>query len=101
VDIGFNLLRQCHPESFCDSLKSKYKLKSFVHFNQTMQYKYLLVVDGNSWPNRLQTYLESNSVVLYNGIFVDWNIGLIQPWVHYVPVRIDLSDLEERLEWLK
>lgn len=29
----------------------------------------------------------------------DWFFDLMIPWVHYIPVRWDLSDLEERYHW--
>jgi hypothetical protein len=29
----------------------------------------------------------------------DYIFDQIQPWVHYVPVREDLEDLMEKLEW--
>ncbi|KAI8611735.1 hypothetical protein BC830DRAFT_1139896 [Chytriomyces sp. MP71] len=25
----------------------------------------------------------------------------LEPWVHYVPVEVDLSDLDERIQWLR
>ncbi|KAI8609582.1 lipopolysaccharide-modifying protein [Chytriomyces sp. MP71] len=46
------------------------------------------------------TGLQTNSVVLYNGIFTDFYTAQLKPMVHYVPFRLDYSDLEERLEWL-
>jgi ABC-type nitrate/sulfonate/bicarbonate transport system substrate-binding protein len=29
----------------------------------------------------------------------DWFHQFIEPWVHYIPVATDLSDLEERWRW--
>ena len=26
---------------------------------------------------------------------------LLQPWVHYIPVKADLSDLVERIHWAR
>ncbi|KAI9353909.1 lipopolysaccharide-modifying protein [Obelidium mucronatum] len=74
--------------------------KPKVSFKDSMQFKYLVVVDGNSWPSRLQEYLQTNSVVLYTGIFIDWYSWMLVPWIHYVPVRLDFSDMDERIEWL-
>ncbi|KAI8609688.1 glycosyl transferase family 90-domain-containing protein [Chytriomyces sp. MP71] len=78
-----------------------YSSKSFVPFTKTMEFRYLLVVDGNSWPDRLQRYLASNSVVLYAGIFIDYFMWKLEPWVHYIPVSVDFSDLDKRLKWLE
>ncbi|ORY41690.1 hypothetical protein BCR33DRAFT_337959 [Rhizoclosmatium globosum] len=61
VDIGFSGVIQCNEKGVtgneCEKLRQTYPLKSKVGFKQTKQYKYLMVVDGNAWPNRLQTYL--------------------------------------------
>ncbi|KAI8612769.1 glycosyl transferase family 90-domain-containing protein [Chytriomyces sp. MP71] len=100
VDVGFHAVIQCE-ENACNEMKEKYSVKQKVPLEKTMEFKYLLVVDGNTWPNRLQSYLETNSVLLYNGIFIDWYSFQLRPWIHFVPVRVDLADLEERLEWLQ
>ncbi len=31
--------------------------------------------------------------------FYDWTLNRMQPWVHYVPVARDLSDVQEKIEW--
>ncbi|KAJ3384860.1 hypothetical protein HDU84_002612 [Entophlyctis sp. JEL0112] len=99
VDIGFGKIIQCN-EPTCTDIKNEYGVKSLVSFEETQQFKYLIVVDGNGWPNRMQRYLETNSVILYNGIFWDWYLWRLEPMVHYVPVALDYSDLEEKVEWL-
>ena len=71
---------------------------------ETMQtYRYLLYVDGNSGADRLAAYLASGSVVL----IVEPRAPPVQllqhltPWVHYVPIRWDLEDLEARIDWCR
>ncbi|KAI8618078.1 glycosyl transferase family 90-domain-containing protein [Chytriomyces sp. MP71] len=99
VDVGFHAIIQCDVGG-CKELQDRFGVKKSVTFEKTKEFKYLLVVDGNSWPNRLQSYLETNSVILYNGIFNDWFNGQLKPWIHYVPVRLDLADLDDALQWL-
>ncbi|KAI8613300.1 glycosyl transferase family 90-domain-containing protein [Chytriomyces sp. MP71] len=99
VDIGLSNIVQSDQETEA-TIMQEYGLKKFVTSQKTMDFKYLLVLDGNGWPSRLQSYLHSNSVILYNGIFRDFFNWQLEPFVHYVPVRLDLSDLEERLQWL-
>ncbi|KAJ3071764.1 capsule-associated protein CAP1 [Podochytrium sp. JEL0797] len=83
------------------AIREEYGVKGEVNFEQTKHFKYLLVVDGFTWPARLQLYLQTNSVILYNGIFTDFFNRQLIPFVHYVPFKLDYSDLEERLEWLQ
>ncbi|KAI9352705.1 glycosyl transferase family 90-domain-containing protein [Obelidium mucronatum] len=100
VDIGLNKVVQA-DEVTAKELERKYTLKAFVPFNQTVEFKYLLVVDGNTWPARLSQYLETNSIVLLSTAVTDWFMWMLVPFVHYVPVAVDLSDLEDRLRWLR
>tara|TARA_B110000285_G_C14615769_1_gene376894 strand:- start:64 stop:231 length:168 start_codon:yes stop_codon:yes gene_type:complete len=44
----------------------------------------------------------SGSVALkVDSDFGQWFYGAIKPYKHYVPVKNDLSDLVEQVEWLK
>ncbi|KAJ3226002.1 capsule-associated protein CAP1 [Chytriomyces hyalinus] len=99
VDIGFSGIVQSDEYTKKEILQ-QYGLKGSVSFKQTQRFKYLLVLDGNTWPSRLQQYLQTNSVILYNGIFTDFYNWKLVPMVHYVPVKLDYSDLEEKLDWL-
>ncbi|KAJ3021065.1 UNVERIFIED_CONTAM: capsule-associated protein CAP1 [Siphonaria sp. JEL0065] len=99
VDVGFNSMQQSDT-IVSNSVREKYGFKKGLSFDETKKFKYLLVLDGNTWPSRLQSYLQTNSVILYNGIFTDFFNWKLIPMVHYVPFRLDYSDLEEKLEWL-
>eukprot|EP00475_Leptophrys_vorax_P037265 TRINITY_DN639_c0_g1_i1.p2 TRINITY_DN639_c0_g1~~TRINITY_DN639_c0_g1_i1.p2 ORF type:complete len:448 (-),score=100.13 TRINITY_DN639_c0_g1_i1:132-1475(-) len=73
-----------------------------IDSGQWPEWKYLVVVDGNSNPDRFPFFLATGSVVLrqeWVGLEV-FEHGLV-PWVHYIPVLRDLSDLMEKIEWAK
>ena len=62
-----------------------------------MKYKYLISIDGNTaaWQ-RPNWILESGSVLLMPETEMDeWYLSDLKPWVHYVPIKADLSDLLE------
>ncbi|KAJ3340165.1 F-actin-capping protein subunit alpha [Entophlyctis luteolus] len=99
VDIGFNKLHNA-DEGATRFVNETYGLKKSVTFDKILEFKYLIVVDGHTWPSRLQEYLQTNSVILYNGIFTDYFSWMLKPFIHYVPFQSDYSDLEERLQWL-
>lgn len=100
LDAGFVEFNECEKE-ICEFLESRYGIKPSISFNETMQYRYLIVVDGNTVSPNLQYFLQSNSTVLYNGIFTDWYNWMLKPWVHYIPFLIDSSDLESKLAWIE
>merc|ERR1711933_326222 len=65
-------------------------------------YKYIVTVSGNSYSGMLKPALLSNSCVLrQDSIATEWYEHLLVPWTHYIPVRYDLSDLIERIEWAR
>jgi len=85
---------------YIDSKKyNKYKVKP-IPFNEQSKYKYIVHIDGNVAAYRLGISLLLGSVILLqeSGSQV-WFQHMMKPWVHYVPVAGDLSDLIERIEW--
>lgn len=63
------------------------------HFPTDARYKYLLDIDGNGWSARFKRLMTTNSAVLKSTIFPEWYSARIQPWVHYIPLKPDLTDL--------
>lgn len=66
------------------------------------RYKYLLSLEGNTTASHMQYIFNSNSLCLHTYPF-RWENILFgdnpMPWVHFVPVAHDCSDLPERLKW--
>jgi hypothetical protein len=64
------------------------------------QYVAIIDADGNSWSSRFGELLCYNSVVLkVEPAFVEYFYSDLQPWVHYIPVLDDLSDLVKHSEY--
>ena len=98
MDIGFNDVIQGNKDNIYDC-----HVKCELSMKQQLKYKYLIVVEGNDKASCLQWMLYSNSVVLMPKITcVSWFMEQeLKPFVHYVPLENDFSDLEEKLEWCK
>ena len=65
-------------------------------------YKYILNLEGYDWPSSLCQSLQSNSVTI--ATTPKWHNVLhfnLEPWKHYVPIKDDGSDLEDKLAWCK
>lgn len=59
-------------------------------------YKYLIDIRGSGWSARVKYLLLLGSVVfIVDRPDKDCWMDQFEPWVHYVPVREDMSDLEE------
>lgn len=63
--------------------------------------KIIIDIDGNTFSRRFPYYLLSGSVVFKIAVFEDIGTLLAKPWRHYVPIKMDLSDLEEKIEWAR
>lgn len=66
-----------------------------------MQSKIIIDIDGNTYSARFPLVLSTASAIFKMKAFEDYGSLLAKPFVHYVPVKMDLSDLEERLQWAK
>jgi len=68
-------------------------------FEENWEYKVLIDIEGFAWSLRLKNLLYSNSVVFKPiPIFREFWQDLLKPWVHYIPVKFDFSDVEEKLD---
>jgi len=66
-------------------------------FEEALQHKYVIDVDGNTWSSRFQRLLLGGSLVFKSTIMPEWWNDRAQPWVHYVPVQLDYSDVLDAL----
>ncbi len=63
--------------------------------------KYLVSIDGNTFASNLWWQLISNCTVLKGeSDFVEWFYKGLEPYVHYVPYEMDMSDFGGKIEWL-
>ena len=60
-------------------------------------FKIMIDIDGFSYSRRFPVVLSSGSTIFKIADFIDCGLVPAKPWVHYVPVKIDLSDFEEKL----
>jgi hypothetical protein len=67
-----------------------------------LKYKALIFMEGNDVSTGLKWGLYSNSVVMITKPSISsWAMEeLLEPYVHYVPLRDDLSDVETQMKWI-
>ena len=73
------------------------------HINYQVYFKYILILDGACIASAHQWVFASGSVPIMithpNNNY--WFKKYLKPMVHYVPIQYDLSDLKEKIEWLR
>ena len=100
VTLDFRIVRQNEGSELLQSqLNRDYPVAPWMDQLTQFYNKYLVIVDGNGWPDRLSSFLRSGSLVFLSTIQKEWVINQLIPWEHYVPVKPDLSDLVEKLDW--
>ncbi|KAL7562938.1 hypothetical protein ACA910_019485 [Epithemia clementina (nom. ined.)] len=70
--------------------------------SELLSYKMILVLDGNDLPSGIKWALLSRSVVLMPRLsYTSYGMEeLLQPFVHYVPIHPDLSNVETMVQWV-
>ncbi|KAG8961623.1 Glycosyltransferase Family 90 domain containing protein [Tulasnella sp. 419] len=91
---------QCVPE-ICNRLVNEYEWKERQEFDEAWNYKYIIDVDGNGWSARFKRLITSKSLIFKSTIFPEWYTDRIQPWVHYVPIKNDYTDLYDILHFFR
>ena len=94
VDVGFSFICQ-GKDAFDKYVKGPMRPEDMV------KYRYIVSARGNDKDSGLNWKLCTNSVVLMcPPETTSWLMeSLLEPWVHYVPLRPDFTDLQERVRW--
>jgi hypothetical protein len=66
------------------------------------RYRYQIDIDGNTNSWGLLAKLALGSCILkVESSCRQWYYGDLRPWEHYIPIRADLSDLEDKVLWCR
>ncbi|BGP39508.1 Protein O-glucosyltransferase 2 [Rhodotorula kratochvilovae] len=92
---------QCGDAKTCEEIEREFQWDGYMPEEEQNQYKYVIDVDGNGWSGRFHRLMSTNSLVLKSTVFPEWYADRIQPWVHYVPLKTDYTDLYPILAFFK
>lgn len=89
-------LQIINPDNF------PFNLVNSLSPKEQSNYKYIIHIDGHVSANRISYELSMNSVVLIvESPWKYWFSELLEPYIHYVPIKADLSDLFDKIKWCK
>lgn len=76
-------------------------VKGKLTIKQQLEYMFIISVEGNDFATNLSWIMLSNSVPLMPIPYVEtWKMeSELIPYIHYVPLNNDFSDLDEKMEW--
>lgn len=71
-------------------------------FEKHFEHKYLLIIDGNTLASNHQWVFGSGAVpiMITHPDNIYWFSKFLKPMKNYIPIKYDLSDLDEKIEWL-
>ncbi len=98
-----NIVQVSNAEEFAKIrayLESGGLLSAHVPQMQFLKYRFQIDIDGNSnsWSLLLKLLMGA-CVLKVMSAWRQWYYSDIQAWEHYVPIKNDLSDLEEQVAW--
>ena len=104
-DLGITQFLQTRKNYPVDKLDPLAKGKTSVH--HLIKYKYTLCLPGNDVSSQFLWALAGNTVpfhpypFFYETYWYDGGEGrsALEPWVHFIPIKHDASDLAEKYEW--
>jgi hypothetical protein len=78
-------------------------VKKAVDFKSSLSYKFLIDIDGysNAWSGFYTKLLTGSLIfkILSQNNFKQWYYDRLKPWVHFIPIKHDFSDLNEKVQW--
>jgi len=92
-NVGFSSVKQ-FPELI------KYKLPK-LSLKEQLKYKFIISLEGYDVASNLKWILTSNSIpIMPKPTWVSWIMeDKLEPYVHYLPLNEDLSNLDELIDW--
>ncbi len=92
------LVREDRREEFFQFFPQKQ-----VSWEEYIQHKYLIEMDGcvAGTPGFAWKLLSNSAVFKHDSNFTVWFHRAVVPWVHYIPLENDLSDIFHVLNWAK
>jgi hypothetical protein len=95
--------RKIKNEEFLQTIDiSKCPLVNKMSPQQQSNYKYIINVDGHVTAFRLSLELSMSSVILLvESKYSIWYMSMLEPNVHYIPIKADLSNLISTITWCR
>ena len=97
VDVAFASDFKGCGGTVCDVIERELRWAPQMNQVEQGKYKYIMDVDGNGWSSRFRRLIGSHALVFKASHFLEWWYDRSEPWVHYVPVQLDYSDLHDSL----
>lgn len=104
ADLDFRLIMPEGNQKHA-SLKATGYLGEYIDRRKWFGMKYAVDIDGhsNTWDNLFNRLLMGCCVLKVDSAFGyrQWYYDRLKPFEHFVPVRADFADLQEKIDWIR
>ncbi|KAJ7772850.1 glycosyl transferase family 90-domain-containing protein [Mycena maculata] len=104
IDARMTTFAGTHCTEDCDAaaIEAEYDIEGPAAPKEAVYgFKYLLDVDGDAFSGRFLGLLRSGSLVFKSTAFEEYFTDWLRPFEHYIPVRPDLGDLVDKVQWAR
>jgi hypothetical protein len=89
-----------HKWSINKNIPSNLFVEKRVHFTEFFNYKIFLIIDGNVIASNHMWGFATGCVPMIISDATCWFQDFLSPFVNYIPIQYDLSDLKEKIDWV-
>lgn len=103
IDAKITKLIQIKERGVKKLIRNANLVDSYIPTIEFLKYKYVIDIDGNSnsWPGLFTRLLTGSCVLKVESPWKQWYYDRLKPWVNYIPVKKDMSDLIEKVNWCR
>jgi Glycosyl transferase family 90 len=102
-DVGVTGIVQIDEQHLIDRITQSGFMKERVPRDHFLQYRGVFDIDGNAnaWSGLFCSLIGASCVLKVSSRlgFHQWYYSSLKPWVNFIPIRSDLSDLTEAVQW--
>lgn len=102
LDAKLARITQCESPEIEQTIAAEGLTDVWVAPEAFATFKIQIEIDGNacSWGFFQKLYMLS-AVLKVESDFIQWYYDRLIPWTHFIPVKSDLSDLLEQIDWVQ
>ncbi len=102
IDATFSNMVRLEGEGIKNDFQQLFPIET-TSWEEHLRYKYLIDLDGSvaSTPGCAWKLLSNCALFKQDSPYLLWYFSQLQPWVHYIPVAQNLSDLFLKIEWAR
>ena len=101
IDAKITKLIQIKERGVKKMIRNAGLVDSYIPTIEFLKYKYVIDIDGNSnsWPGLFTKLLTGSCALKVESPWKQWYYNNLKPWVNYIPIKNDMSDLIEKVSW--